>query len=125
MLARFVSQRAKYDHITPTMKQLHWLPIRNRIHYKVLLLTYKSMNGLAPSYLEDLIKKRPMKRTRVDGNNDLSVPRIKKTMFGGRSFAYTGATLWNSLPRELKLCSNLNQFKKHLKTYLFTKAYGL
>ena len=63
--------------------------------------------------------------TRADGNNDLSVPRIKKTTFGGRSFAYTGATLWNSLPRELKLCSNLNQFKKHLKTYLFTKAYGL
>ena len=125
MSARFVSQRAKYDHITPTMKQLHWLPIRHRIHYKVLLLTYKSMNGLAPSYLEDLIKKRPMKRTRADGNNDLSVPRIKKTTFGGRSFAYTGATLWNSLPRELKLCSNLNQFKKDLKTYLFTKAYGL
>ena len=124
MSACFVSQRAKFDHITPTMKQLHWLPIRYRIHYKVLLLTYKSMNGLAPPYLEELIKKRPMKRTRADKNNDLSVPKFKKT-FGGRSFAYMGATLWNSLPRELKHCTNLNQFKKHLKTYLFTKAYDL
>ena len=70
MSARFVSQRAKYDHITPTMKQLHWLPIRHRIHYRVLLLTYKSMDGLAPSYLEELIKNRPMKRTRADRNND-------------------------------------------------------
>ena len=51
------------------------------------------MNGLAPSYLEELTTKQPMKRTRADGNNDLIVPRIKKTTFGGRSFAYMGATL--------------------------------
>lgn len=125
MSARFVSQRSKYDHITPTMMQLHWLPIRHRIHYKVILLTYKSMNGLAPPYLEELMTKRPMKRTRADGNNDLSVPRIKNTTFGGRSFEHMGPILWNSLPRELKLCKDLNNFKKHLKTYLFKKAYGL
>ena len=61
--ARFISQHGKH-------KQFHWLPIRQRIHYKVLILIFKSLNSLAPAYLEELIKKRPMKRTRADGNND-------------------------------------------------------
>ena len=72
--ARFISQHGKHEHITPVLKQFHWLPIRQRIHYKVLILIFKSLNGLAPVYLEELIKRRPMKRTRADGNNDLVNP---------------------------------------------------
>ena len=86
--ACFISQHGKYEHITPVLKQYHWLPIRQRIHYKVLMLTFMSLNGLAPTYLEELMKRRPMKRTRADGNNDLVIPAIKHKSFGGRSVGY-------------------------------------
>ena len=90
-----ISQRGKYELITPVLKQLHWLPIHQRIHYKVLILTLKSLNGLAPTYLEELRKRRPMKRTRADSNIDLLIPAIKHKFFGGRSLGYEGPKLWN------------------------------
>ena len=117
--ARFISQHGKHEHITPVLKQFHWLPIRQRIHYKVLILIFKSLNGLAPAYLEELIKRRPMKRTRADGNNDLVIPVIKHKSFGGRSLGYGGPKLWNTLPKELKTCTNINTFRK----FLFKEAY--
>ena len=86
--ACFISQHGKYEHITPVLKQYHWLPIRQRIHYKVLMLTFMSLNGLAPTYLEELMKRRPMKRTRADCNNDLVIPAIKHKSFVGRSVGY-------------------------------------
>ncbi len=46
--ARLITMSGKYQHISPTMKKLHWLPIRQSIEYKVLLLTYKTLNNLAP-----------------------------------------------------------------------------
>jgi hypothetical protein len=70
----------------------------------------------SPSYLEEIIKRRPLKRTKADNNNDLVIPSIKRTSFGGRTIAYAGPKLWNTLPKELKLCENINNFKIKLKT---------
>ena len=64
-----------------------------------------------------------MKRTRADSNNDLVIPVIKHKSFGGRSLGYGGPKLWNTLPKELKTCTNINTFKKLLKTFLFKEAY--
>ena len=49
--ARLIARRRKFDHITPVMKELHWLPVNQRIIYKIglLLIIYKALNGLAPS----------------------------------------------------------------------------
>ena len=63
-----------------------------------------------------------MKRTRADGNNDLVIPAIKHKSFGGRSLGYGGPKLWNTLPKELKTCTNIKTFKKLLKTFLFKEA---
>ncbi len=52
--ARVLTRSRKYDHITPILQSLHWLPIKYRISYKILLLTYKALNGLAPAYLTSL-----------------------------------------------------------------------
>ena len=54
--ARLVTGSKKYDHITPLMKQLHWLPISQRIIYKIVLITYKSLNGSAPHYINNMLK---------------------------------------------------------------------
>lgn len=121
--ARFISQHGEYEHITQVLKQLHWLPVYQRICYKVLILTFKSLNGQAPTYLEGLMKRRPMKRTRIDGNNDLVIPAIKHKSFGGRSVGYGGPKLWNTLPKELKTCTNINAYKKFLEAFLFEEAY--
>ncbi len=53
--ARVLSRSRKYDHITPILQSLHWLPIKFRISYKILLLTFKALNGLAPAYLTSLM----------------------------------------------------------------------
>ena len=55
--ARLIKLSRKYDHITPHLMDLHWLPIEYRIQFKILLLTYKTLNGLAPSYLSDLLQR--------------------------------------------------------------------
>ena len=53
--ARIVTYTRKYDHITPTLIKLHWLPIQQRIKFKLLLLVYKGLNGLVPSYVSSLL----------------------------------------------------------------------
>jgi hypothetical protein len=53
--ARLITLSRKYDHITPIMKELHWLPIAECIKFKILLITFKALHDQAPSYITDLI----------------------------------------------------------------------
>ena len=53
--ARLVSCTRKYDRISPVLKELHWLPVKQRIVFKILLLTYKALNALAPRYISDFL----------------------------------------------------------------------
>ena len=53
--ARLITRSPKFCHMGPILRQLHWLPIRSRIHHKILTLTFKSIHSLAPSYLSELI----------------------------------------------------------------------
>ncbi len=55
--ARVLTRSRKYDHITPILQSLHWLPIKFRISYKILLLAYKALNDLAPAYLTNLLSR--------------------------------------------------------------------
>ncbi len=55
--ARVLTRSRKYDHITPILQSLHWLPIKFRISYKILLLAYKALNYLAPAYLTNLLSR--------------------------------------------------------------------
>ena len=54
--ARIVTRAPKHDHITPVLEQLHWLPVRMRVLYKLLVLTYRAMEDKGPSYLRDIIE---------------------------------------------------------------------
>ena len=60
--ARIVFKSNKYDHITPLLKELHWLPIEQQIKFKILLITFKALNKQAPNYITDLL--RPYKPSR-------------------------------------------------------------
>ncbi len=82
--ARLITMSGKYQHISPTMKKLHWLLIRQCIEYKVLLLIYKALNNLAPVYLSDLLQCRVDWGSRRDNTLLLVDPKINKVTFGGK-----------------------------------------
>ncbi|KAL2091662.1 hypothetical protein ACEWY4_013925 [Coilia grayii] len=76
--ARALTHTKRWQHITPTLKQLHWLPVKSRITYKILLLTYKSLHNLAPQYLSDLLHPYSQSRSlRSSGKDQLVIPRSR------------------------------------------------
>ena len=116
----------KFSHITPALYELHWLPVSLRIDYKILLLTFKCIYGLAPTYLSDLIrvKSNSSYNLRSTGKLLLDHPKGKMlTTLGARSLSAAAPKLWNELPVELRQATSLNSFKSRLKTYLFKKYF--
>ena len=122
--ARIVTFTEKYEHITPSLIDLHWLPVEYRIIYKILLLVYKAINGLSQSYISNLLSFCSSSYSlRPYSNKLLQVPRSKLESYGDRRFSIAGQ-LWNSIPASLRNTDSLNSFKKHLKTYLFHQAFS-
>lgn len=121
--ARMLTRTRKFDHISPVLQRLHWLPIRYRIHFKLLLLTWKALHDMAPSYISELLNQHiPSRYLRSSDKHLLSVPRTFSS-YGDRAFYASAPRLWNSLPLDLRLCNSLGVFKKSLKTHLFKTAY--
>ena len=124
--ARIITKKRKYDHITPIFISLHWLPVRQRISYKILLITYKILNNLAPPYLSDVINiPNPTRSLRSNDALLLKKPKIKTQNYGGRTLAFAAASLWNSLHISTRTCKNYTAFKKRIKTELFKEAFNL
>jgi len=81
--ARLITRSRKHDHITPILKQLHWLPVDSRIKYKILLLTFKALHGLAPSYITEMLQPyRPSRSLRSASKRLLIVPSAKLRGYG-------------------------------------------
>ena len=122
MAAKIVIKSGKYDSSTEALKTLHWLPIHLRINYKVLVLMFKCIHGIAPNYLCDkIILSNPIRQGLRSENNVYTVviPFTKHTTFADRAFSVNGPKLWNSLPNELRSVTDFKSFKSNLKTYLF------
>lgn len=108
------------------LKQLHWLPVNQRINYKILLLTYKALNGQAPSYITELLEPyAPTRNLRSSSKNLLKIPPVKLVSYGHRCFSFAAPSLWNSLPDIIRQSSSLPSFKTYTKTNLFKKCYNL
>ena len=97
--------------------------VRQRITYKIIILTFKAYNKTAPHYICDLIIPRTYNRA-VRSNNSfaLVVPMIKLKHYGERAFSYAAPVEWNKLDVEIRSLSNLETFKTKVKTYLFNIA---
>ena len=119
-LARAVVPSVKrHEHITPTLRMLHWLPVQQRVRYKVCLLTYKALTCNSPSYLKDLLHPYiPARPLRSSNTNLLSIPRMDSCS-GRRSFSFAAPTLWNSLPLHVRCSTTLDSFRSSLKTFLY------
>ena len=127
--ARLIYRAPKFCHITPLLAELHWLLVRARIPYKILLITYKILHGHAPKYLSDLISiQQPscysLKRNDNDPLLKRPIAKTKKTM-GDRAFQIVASLLWNKLPRSTREARNLESFKTIIKTFLCKESFQL
>jgi len=134
-LARTICRTSKFSHITPTLQSLHWLKVRERIEYKVLSLTYSSLQYHQPSYLSDLLTVQSNAyNTRSSMLVTLKRPTVVKAAIAKRSFFHSAPALWNSLPPALRqpaasfddsktLALSHTGFHSLLKTYLFSQSY--
>ena len=121
--ARVITQVKRREHITPILYKLHWLPVTMRLKFKVLLLCFKCLNGLAPMYLSNLLVPYVPGRSLRNSNNMLTVPR-SSSKAGDQCFAVFAPRLWNALPVSLRTLSSLRVFKTSLKTHLFLEYYS-
>ena len=123
--ARIVNRVPMRDHITPVLMDLHWLPGERRIEYKILLYTFKALNGTSPAYIAGMVQTyRPTRSLRSQSQSLLCVPKTRATTYGDRTFGKAAAVLWNGLPQSLRSVDICETFKQKLKTYLFNKAFG-
>ena len=112
--ARLILRKTNWDSITECLRELHWLPIRVWIDFKILVLVYKCLWGNVPNYLKNLITLNPVNRQGLRSEkkmDQLIVPFTKHKTFAARSFAVTGPTLWNCIPKDIKLSKIVEQFK--------------
>jgi len=119
--ARVVSDTRKFDCGLTTLlhDELHWLDVPERVTYKLGVMMYRCLHGLAPRYLADHLTSASdvasRLRLRSAYRHQLIVPRCRLNTYGRRAFSIAGPTVWNSLPDELR-----DSFKQFLKTILFS-----
>ncbi len=124
--ARLLTGTRKHEHITPILFSLKWLPVRFRIEYKLLVFVFKSLNGLAPTYLDALVKRHTSARSlRSSDQQLLTIPRARLKLKVDRAFSVAAPKLWNLLPVSIRSAQTISSFKLLLKTYLLTQAFNL
>ena len=122
MCAKLVLRLRKYDSSKQALLQLHWLPIKARIEFKILTVMFNCSKGQAPAYLTELLSEQvPRHRLRSSdfATGCYGVPFNKRKTFGDRSFKTVGPKLWNKLPLDLRNSISVDTFKKNLKTLFF------
>lgn len=128
MCAKLVLFRSKYDSSKQALFDLHWLPVKARITFKMLTIMYNCSTGHAPAYLTDLLSQSAPGRSLRSSDkatDNYNVPFNRRKTFGDRSFSAIGPKLWNELPLSLRKSESLNTFKKNLKTHYFRSFYQL
>lgn len=123
--ARLVTRDRIFHHVTPLLKQLHWLPVLQRVKFKILLYIYKALQGEAPAYIRSMLDLQVPTRTLRSGSNGplLAVPLARRA-FGDRTFSVEAPRLWNSLPIRLRQATSKRQFRTMTKTFLFLEHFG-
>ena len=119
--ARLILKGNKFDRtsISKQIQELHWLRVKDRITFKVLLTVHKSLNGIAPDDIQLKFKKLSSERV-----EKLVIP-TSNSRYGDKSISVRAPKLWNCLPQELRIECDINQFKKKLKTFLFLDTDNL
>ena len=127
--ARLVCSAWKYEHITPLLRDLHWLRVPERIEFKLYVLVFRCLHGTAPPYLaSELCRVADVdtrKRLRSSSTSALVTPSSCRTTIGDRAFFVPLAAprVWNTLPSSVTASETLGTFKRRLKTHLFATSF--
>jgi len=128
--ARLVFGLRRYDHVTPSLIQLHWLPVSYRIKFKLCCLMHAVHHSRSTTYLTATVQPVNASRSRSGLRSsatsllDYSLPRLR-TKFGERAFSHAGPSTWNALPDNIRTVADPVKFRKLLKSYYFTRAYDV
>jgi hypothetical protein len=124
--ARLVFGLRGSDHISSSLASLHWLRVRERIQYKIAVLTYRAQNGLAPRYLADDIHRvadiESRRRLRSSHSNRLTAP-VCGLALSSAVFPVAAPAVWNALPEHVTSSQSLDLLKSRLKTFLFGRSF--
>jgi hypothetical protein len=124
--ARLISKTPKQQHITPILRELHWLPVKQRIKFKILVYTFKCLRGECPLYLSNMINDYAPNRTlRSEELHLLQETNYRTTRYGLRRFEVIAPKLWNTLPLGIKTSNSTRSFKRNLKTFLFDQTFNV
>jgi len=125
--ARLVFQLGPKEHVTPSLLQLHWLPVRWRVQFKICCLMHRINRGNSPEYLKNIARSVAASRRRPGLRSALStdyvLPRLW-TKFGERAFSHAGPSAWNALPEDIRATSDSTVFRNQLKTHYFSLAFN-
>ena len=115
------------SNIPTHLKSVHWLSVKVRSTYKIACLCYHCHTCTAPSYVADMLQKKPS-HTRNTRSSSYTMPLLNrpahsKATLGDRSFSFASSSVWNSIPNDVKCAPSLSSFKSRLKTYLFRSVY--
>ena len=123
--ARLVLLKPRHHHSTPLLEKLHWLPISERIKYKVACMCFSAINGSGPAYLSEMLHVYSPSRTLRSSSETrmLKIQQYKLKTYGFGVFSRFGPHIWNSLPQDLRHCSTLLSFKAKLKIFLFSQYF--
>ena len=123
-VARLVLLAPRHHTSTRVLEKLHWLPIPERIKYKVACVCFSAINVSGPVYLSELLHvytpSRTLRSSVTDMLKDPQHIHINK-IHGFRAISCFGPHIWNSPPKELRHCSTLSSFKAKLKTFLLSQ----
>ena len=123
--ARLVLLAPCHHRLTPVLEKLHWLPISERIKYKIACICFNTISGCGPAYLSELLHVYTPSRTQRSSSDTriLKIHQYKPKIHGFRTFSCFGPHIWNSLPQDLRHCSTLSYIKAKLKTFLFSQYF--
>ena len=120
-----VAQKPRFCHITPVLSDLHWLPVRHRISFKIATVAFEVLQFQQPSYLASLIPRYvPTRALRSSSSLSICVLPRKTTMATSKSFSSVASGIWNTLPNHLSSIPTLPAFRRALKHDLFLLAYA-
>jgi len=126
-LARVILSLGKFEHITPALIQLHWLPVEHRLTYKLAILTFKTVQTGQPIYLRELLSDYEPVRTLRSSSRNLLCEHKTNLVISKRAFRHSAAVVWNNLPDNIRdSCLTIDCFRSRLKTvFLFNLAFSV
>ena len=125
--ARVILRLSKSSSITTHIRSFHWLPVKVKCTYKIACLCYHCHSSTAPSYVADMLHKKPLhtRKTRSSSHTMplLNRPAHSKASLGDRSISLASSSVWNSIQNDVRCVPSLSSFKSRLKKYLFRSVY--